>query len=68
VAVAGAVIGLTVALAGAGNRSLVYEVAPRDTGSILGATAVLILVAVIASYLPARRAASADPGMTLRSE
>jgi putative ABC transport system permease protein len=36
VAVAGAVIGLTVALAGAGNRSLVYEVAPRDTGSILG--------------------------------
>jgi ABC-type antimicrobial peptide transport system permease subunit len=69
VAVAGAVIGLAVALAGAGILpSLVYEVAPRDTGSILGATAVLILVAVIASYLPARRAASADPGMTLRSE
>ena len=69
VAIAGAVIGLAVALAGAGIlRSLVYEVAPRDVGSIVGATAVLILVAMVASYVPARRAAATDPGITLRSE
>jgi putative ABC transport system permease protein len=69
VAAGGAAIGLAVALAGAGIlRSLVYEVAPRDVWSILGATAVLLCAAVTASYLPARRAAAADPGVTLRSE
>lgn len=69
VAIAGAAIGLAVALAGAGIlRSLVYEVAPRDAGSIVGATAVLILVAIAASYVPARRAAATDPGVTLRTE
>jgi putative ABC transport system permease protein len=69
VAAAGAALGLAVTLTGAGIlRSLVFDVAPRDTWSIVGATIVLLLVAVAASYVPARRAAAADPGMTLRSE
>jgi putative ABC transport system permease protein len=69
VAIAGAVIGLVVAIAAAdGVRHLVYGVAPRDALSIAGATALLILVATAASYIPAVRAAAVDPGVTLRAE
>jgi ABC-type antimicrobial peptide transport system permease subunit len=69
VAVVGATIGLAIALAGAGIlRSVVYEVAPRDAPSMIGVTLLLLLVAAAASYLPARRAAAADPGVTLRTE
>jgi ABC-type lipoprotein release transport system permease subunit len=48
--------------------TLVYGVAPRDLASITGATVLLLLVAVTASWIPSRRAAAADPGMTLRSD
>jgi ABC-type lipoprotein release transport system permease subunit len=48
--------------------TLVYGVASRDVASILGATAVMMLVAGIASYIPARRAAAVDPSATLRAE
>lgn len=68
-AIAGAVVGLALALAAAGVMSnLVYGVAPRDAVSIIGATGALLLVAGLASYLPARRAAAVDPAVTLRSE
>jgi ABC-type lipoprotein release transport system permease subunit len=68
-AIAGSAVGLVLAIAAAGvMRSLVYEVAPRDVASILGTTALLMLVAGVASYAPARRAATVDPGVTLRSE
>jgi len=68
-AIAGSAVGLVLAIAAAGvMRSLVYEVAPRDVASILGTTALLMLVAGMASYAPARRAAAVDPGVTLRSE
>lgn len=68
-AIVGSAVGLVLAIAAAGvTRSLVYEVAPRDVWSMLGATALLILVAGVASYTPARRAATVDPGVTLRSE
>jgi ABC-type antimicrobial peptide transport system permease subunit len=68
-AVAGAAVGLILAIAAAGVMSnLVYGVAPRDVASICGATALLILVAGVASYIPARRAAAVDPGVTLRAE
>jgi putative ABC transport system permease protein len=69
VAIAGAAAGLALAIAGAEvMRSLVYEVAPRDVASMAGATLLLLLVAAVASYAPARRAARVDPGVTLRSE
>ena len=68
-AIVGSVIGLVLALAASGVMSnLVYGVAPRDVVSVLGATIVLMLVVVVASYIPARKAAAVDPGLTLRAE
>jgi len=68
-AVAGSVVGLVLAIALSGVMSnLVYGVAPRDLASLLGSAALLMSVAAIASYIPARRAAAADPGVTLRAE
>lgn len=68
-AIAGSVVGLMLAIAAAGiMSSLVYGVAPRDMASVLGATVVLMLVAGVASDIPARRAAAVDPGVTLRAE
>jgi ABC-type lipoprotein release transport system permease subunit len=45
-----------------------YEVGPLDPPSLLIAVVVLSLTALLAGYLPARRAASVDPAATLRSE
>jgi putative ABC transport system permease protein len=68
-AIAGSAVGLMLAIAAAGIMSnLVYGVAPNDAASVLGATVVLMLVAGVASYVPARRAAAVDPGMTLKAE
>jgi putative ABC transport system permease protein len=69
VAILGSAVGLVVAVAAGGAMShLVYEVPPRDALSIVIATMVLMVVAGVASYVPARRAAAVDPGMTLRAE
>lgn len=68
-AIAGSVVGLMFAIAAAGAMShLVYGVAPTDSASIVGATALLMLVAALASYMPARRAAAVDPAVALRAE
>ena len=68
-AIAGSAVGLVFAIGAAGAMSnLVYGVAPRDVVSMAGATALLIAVAAVASYIPARRAASVDPGLTLRAD
>ena len=68
-ALAGAVIGLTIAIVGARiMSSLLYGVSPRDATSMAAASLLLLAVATLASYIPSRRAAGADPGMTLRSE
>lgn len=48
--------------------SLLYGVKPLDSVSIAGAIATLFVSAVLAGWLPARRAASVDPMQTLRSE
>jgi ABC-type antimicrobial peptide transport system permease subunit len=68
-AIVGSAIGLALAIAAAGVMSnLVYGVAPRNVASMVGATALLMLVAGLASYVPARRAAGVDPGIALRAE
>jgi len=68
-AIVGSVVGVLLVLAAAGIMSnLVYGVAPRDVASILGATIMLMLVATVASFIPARRAAAVDPAVTLRAE
>jgi putative ABC transport system permease protein len=48
--------------------SLLYEVKPGDPAAHIVTAAVLIAVALLACYLPARRAASADALVTLRAE
>ena len=48
--------------------SLLFEVSTTDPAVLIGSAIVLLLIATIATWLPARRAASIDPSLALRSE
>ena len=67
--VPGVVLGL-VAAALVGNRiqTLLFEVDARDPVTFAAIGATVALVAAIASFVPARRAAAVDPLMVLRAE
>jgi len=63
----GAAMGLGAAVAlSRSMRSFLYRVTALDPLSVACATAVLLIVAMVASYLPARRAALSAPAETLR--
>jgi predicted lysophospholipase L1 biosynthesis ABC-type transport system permease subunit len=65
----GAIAGLTGALATSRVLSaLLFQVSPTDPVSLVGACVLLLLVAGIAAYIPARRATRIDPIQTLRAE
>jgi putative ABC transport system permease protein len=69
VAAIGAVAGVIAAFALTRMMSkLLYGIAPSDPITFVVVTVVLCAVAVVASYLPARRAARIDPLAALRSD
>jgi predicted permease len=60
-------LGLTL-LASRAVSSLLYGLTPRDPMSLMGAAAAVVGVAVIATLVPAQRAADLDPMVALRQE
>jgi predicted permease len=77
-AAVGLIIGIPVTLLGANAvaklqdphlmSNVLYSVGPNDAVSVVVAILLMLAIAVIASYLPARRAASIDPMQALRAE
>ena len=64
---AGLVTGLVAAVLIARTlRSVLYGIAPTDPISLAVVVVVLVVTALLASYLPARRAARLDPSTALR--
>jgi predicted permease len=66
-------IGVAVGLVGAWAvsrvlTSLLFGVSPTDPATYVGTSLALVLVAVLASWIPARRAALVDPVEALRAE
>jgi putative ABC transport system permease protein len=68
-ALVGVVLGVIGALAATRlATSMLYGITPRDPLTFVGVVALLVLVAVGASWLPARRATRVDPMIALRAE
>jgi len=68
-ALSGLVLGLVGALvASRALASMLFGVGARDVATFIVAAATLLAVALVASYLPARRAARVDPMVALRTE
>ncbi|HET9369880.1 MAG TPA: ABC transporter permease [Vicinamibacterales bacterium] len=67
------IAGLSIGLAGAWGLSrflaaVLYGVEPTDPATFAGVTAILTLAALLASWIPAQRAARVDPVDALRAE
>jgi predicted permease len=64
---AGVAIGVTVSMwAGRFVDALLFQLEPRDPLTLIGASAVLVVVGVLAAWAPTRRAARLDPVAALR--
>jgi ABC-type antimicrobial peptide transport system permease subunit len=65
----GIAFGLLIALAA--TRALatfLFALTPHDPATLLGAAALLLFIALVAGFLPARHAAAVDPVSVLRNE
>ena len=49
-------------------QSLLFEITPLDTATFVAAPTVVALTALLAAWIPARRAARIDPAALLRAE
>jgi predicted permease len=68
-ALAGVALGLGVAIAGSHwIQPLLFDESPRDPAILVAVAAVLLMVSVLASVIPARRAMRVDPIRALRAE
>jgi putative ABC transport system permease protein len=66
---AGVAVGLVLALMGSGVlRALLFEVSATDPATIAAVGAVLLGAALLASWLPARRATTVSPAEVLRGD
>jgi ABC-type antimicrobial peptide transport system permease subunit len=69
VAAVGIAVGVGVAaLSARVMAALLYDVSPNDTSTLMGAALLMGIVALAASWVPARRAAAVDPATTLRTD
>ncbi len=65
----GVTIGIPLSLAAAGLvRAQLFGLTPADARTFAGAMTLIMAVAAIAGYLPARRAARIDPVVAIRTE
>lgn len=65
----GALVGLVAALATTrALRSLLFGISPTDVSTLVGVSLSLLVVAMLAAYLPAHRAQRVDPMLALRAE
>jgi len=68
-AIPGTIIGVILAMSlGRVVRGLVYQVSPTDPVIMTAVVLLVLFIALLASYIPARRAAATDPMTTLRTE
>ena len=64
-------VGLGVAASLALSRyleSLLFEISPTEPSALVGTVVILVCTALVACYLPARRAARMNPMEALRAE
>jgi ABC-type antimicrobial peptide transport system permease subunit len=67
--VIGAVLGVGLAVIGTRPiEKFLYGVSPTDAVSLLATPLMLLLVGLVANWLPARRAAQVDPVGALRAD